>query len=55
MSAIFQALHNQLWLVILDLVYVYPSLEEAIKKGGKDLWGENPLEFFLKKNEWRQS
>ena len=40
----FQVLHNQHWLVILDIISVYPSLEEAIKTGGKKEWGEAPLE-----------
>lgn len=49
-SAFFQALHKQHWLVILDLISVYPSLEQAIKKGGKDEWGEDLLESFFNEN-----
>lgn len=35
-SGFFQALHNQCWLIILDLISVYLPLEQGLKKGGKD-------------------
>lgn len=35
-SGFFQALHNQRWLMILDLISVYLPLEQGLKKGGKD-------------------